>query len=335
MWKKWLACLTLAMLIPTACAEVYEGTTVAASSQVIEAGSSGVLETLNVEAGDAVTAGDVIGNLRAQKVFASQDGVVAVLEADAGDSVSGTVVEIAPVDCYRIYCTVEDAYEEPENQMVHAGEVVTVKCETNGTHRAVGIVENINGSTYEVSVIGGELYIGEVVYLYRDDDGDFASADCVGIGTVISEDTMTYEAQGTLVEMCVSVGEEVERGERLFTYVSGDDAALVSEWDGIVSEVSASQGDTVEQDRTIVTIVPYDQIIVEIQVNESDVALISIGDEARVVLAYDDETELLGTVEAISMISDEDGTYTVRVRTQRQLQWLGMSAEVRIDIGDE
>ena len=188
--------LAVCMLTSAALAEVYQGTVAASSEIQVAAASDGILEALNAEAGSTVSKGDVLGALRTTRVFASQDGTVASIRLLEGEEADGTVMEIYPVERYQIYCTVDKAYQSAESTLVRPGERVYIKCTYNGTHRGVGIITQIDGDEYRVLAIGGELYVGETVYLYRDED--FSTKQRVGIGTVVTNDTEIYEAEGKL-----------------------------------------------------------------------------------------------------------------------------------------
>ena len=227
MRKKVLAgVLAMIMLAPAALADVYEGKTVAASSVSVEVEAGGILESLDVMLGETVAEGDVIGSVRATKVFATQDGTVALLNVSEGDSVDGTVLEIMPVETYQIYCTVDNAYQSCESTLVHSGERVYLKCTANGTHRGVGVITKIENDEYRVLAIGGEFYVGETVYLYRDED--FSTKQRIGKGTVVINDTEAYEASGTIARLHVSEGEYVERGELLYEITDSENTEIIA-----------------------------------------------------------------------------------------------------------
>ena len=314
----------LAALAAPALAEVYEGTTAALSTVAVTADASGVVEALDVRAGQRVEAGTRLAALRSEKAFAAQDGTVSLIYAEEGDDVSGTVLEIMPVERYTIHCTVDKAYQSAESTLVHGGETVYVKCTADGTHRAVGVVTQIDGDEYRVLTLGGELYVGETVYLYRDDA--FTTALRVGIGTVLASDTEAYEAEGTLTLLRVSEGDSVERGQLLYATGGGEIAAPAG---GIVASLSIQPGDRVEEDQVIAEIVPEDTIGVEIRVDETAAAAIRPGDEALLTFAGSEDA-VPGTVADVSAIADS-GLYTVRVLPEcREALSLGMGVEVRI-----
>ena len=328
MTLKRLTCLALALLAfaAPALAEVYEGRTVALLTVPVQAERDGDVEAVAALAGQRLAEGESLAWLRGEKAFASQDGTVSLVNAGVGDDVSGAVLELAPLERYTVYCTVDKAYQSVESTLVHSGETVYAKCTADGTHRAVGVVTQVDGEEYRVLTLGGELYVGETVYLYR--DADFTAQQRVGVGTVVASDTEAYEAEGALTRLCVSEGDAVERGQLLFEVGGGEIAAPVG---GIVASVSCQPGDAVQTDQTIAEIVPDGEIGVEIRADETAVAKISVGSAAQLIFAgREDEDAVPGTVVAISAIADS-GEYAVRIRPEADASLpLGMSVEVRV-----
>ena len=319
--------LALLCLCGAALAEVYEGRTAALSTVPVQAAEDGNVETVPALAGQRVAEGEPLVRLRAERTFAAQDGTVSIVNAEVGDDVSGAVLELAPVERYTVYCTVDKAYQSAESTLVHSGETVYAKCTSDGTHRAVGVVTQVDGEEYRVLALGGELYVGETVYLYR--DADFTATERVGIGTVVASDTQAYEAEGTLTLLRVAEGDAVERGQLLYAIGGGEIAAPVG---GIVASVSCQAGDAVQEGQTVAEIVPDGEIGVEIQVDETDVAKMRIGSAAQLIFAgQEDEDAVSGTVVEISAIADS-GEYTVHIRPDTDAALpLGMSVEARID----
>lgn len=312
MRKAWLAgALAVLMMTSAALAEVYEGTAVATASYAVTAPAGGTLRELQVAAGDVVEAGDTLASIGTKRVFATQDGTIARIGVQQGETAEGTVLELYPVERYQVYCTVEKAYPSAESTLVHSGETVYMKCTADGTHRGIGQITQIDGGEYRVLAIGGEFYVGETVYLYR--NADFSTGQRVGIGTVVTSDTETYEAEGRIVRMCVSEGEYVERGELLYEFSDGEGTEVAAEVAGIVAEVAAQQGDALEEDQALLTIVPPEQICVEVSVDETAAARLAVGDPVELVYASDaEETPVQGRVASISHIA-EDGAYSVRI----------------------
>ena len=330
MLKKSLSLLAaLALATAPALAETYAGTTVASRTTALVSASGGVLESLSLLPGQSVAAGETVGSTRAEKVFAAWDGTVALCYADAGDSVDGAVLEISPTSRYTVYCTVDGAYSDPETELVHIGEQLYLRCTANGTHKAVGVVTSIDGAEYQVEVIGGELYVGEVVNLYR--DADFSAARRVGVGTAVVAEPIEYSASGTLIELCVQEGEIIERGELLFTWAQADSTQIVSPAGGVVASVLVAPGDVLKIGQTVAELVQPGDVRIQVQLTAADAARIQFGDAATYIRADDPtETPRSAIVEGVSAIADGEGYVVLLIPEDFDLP-LGLSVEVHID----
>lgn len=330
MLKKSLSLLAaLALAVSPALAETYAGTTVASRTTALVSASGGVLESLSLLPGQSVAAGETVGSTRAEKVFAAWDGTVALCCADAGDAVDGTVLEISPTSRYTVYCTVDGAYSDPETELVHIGEQLYLRCTANGTHKAVGVVTSIDGAEYQVEVIGGELYVGEVVNLYR--DADFSAARRVGVGTAVVAEPIEYSASGTLIELCVQEGEIIERGELLFTWAQADSTQIVSPAGGVVASVLVAPGDVLKIGQTVAELVQPGDVRIQVQLTAADAARIQFGDAATYIRADDPtETPRSAIVEGVSAIADGEGYVVLLIPEDFDLP-LGLSVEVHID----
>ena len=329
MLKKSLSLLAaLALATAPALAETYAGTTVASRTTALVSASGGVLESLSLLPGQSVAAGETVGSTRAEKVFAAWDGTVALCCADAGDAVDGTVLEISPTSRYTVYCTVDGAYGDPETELVHTGEQLYLRCTANGTHKAVGVVTSIDGAEYQVEIIGGELYVGEVVNLYR--DADFSAARRVGVGTAVVAEPIEYSASGTLIELCVQEGEIIERGELLFTWAQADSTQIVSPAGGVVASVLVAPGDVLKIGQTVAELVQPGDVRIQVQLTAADAARIQFGDAATYIRADDPtETPRSAIVEGVSAIADGEGYVVLLIPEDFDLP-LGLSVEVRI-----
>lgn len=320
MRKRLLAAMLAALMLgASALAEVYSGSTVADRSIRIEV--EGELAETCVRVGEQVAAGDLLATVETTGVFAAQDGTVASIEVQAGDEVDGTVMEIAPMARYRIYCTVEKAYDSAQSMLVHSGETLYIRCTTDGTHRGIGTVTQIEGSEYQLLTTAGELYVGETVYLYR--DSDFSSAQRVGIGTVVGNETQVYEGAGKVSRICVSEGEAVQRGELLYEIWTGSSEEILATQDSIVVSVPSAEDPAFE-------LVPLDALCVELTLDETAAAALEVGDEVALVYAGDPEEQLYpGTVAYIARTSQEGG-YVVRIEPQESPQRIGQSVQVHV-----
>ena len=128
-----------------------------------------------MRAGEWVEAGEAVATVALTGVYAPADGTVRGIMAEAGDSAGETVLSIAPLSKYTVTADISDAYDSAANKHVSVGETVYMECSRDGSHVAVGRVVKAEGSTYTVEVTGGELYMEEKVYIYRDEEHGISS----------------------------------------------------------------------------------------------------------------------------------------------------------------
>ena len=318
--KKWLSlCLCALCLTGAARAEIaLSGTVAAREAAAVTANIGGSVEEVFVRAGDRVEAGDVVATVALTGVYAPADGTVRGIMAEAGDSAGETVLSIAPMSKYTVTADISDAYDSAANKHVTVGETVYMECSRDGSHVAVGRVVKAEGATYTVEVTGGELYMEEKVYIYRDED--HSSSARIGSGTVSRTAELAVSGTGCVVEMYVSEGERVERGQLLFTCVEADtveDALLGGEIrstaSGVVASVAAQAGQQAAVGSTVLTVYPTEGFCVELSVEEADLAAVNVGDSVRLSFDFDAEGALTceGTVTEISYLGESTEAGTV------------------------
>lgn len=318
--KKWLSlCLCALCLTGAARAEIaLSGTVAAREAAAVTANIGGSVEKVFVRAGDRVEAGDVVATVALTGVYAPADGTVRGIMAEAGDSAGQTVLSIAPMSKYTVTADISDAYDSAANKHVTVGETVYMECSRDGSHVAVGRVVKAEGSAYTVEVTGGELYMEEKVYIYRDED--HSSSARIGSGTVSRTAELAVSGSGRVAEMYVSEGERVERGQLLFTCVEADtveDALLGGEIhstaSGVVASVAAQAGQQAAVGSTVLTVYPTEGFCVELSVEEADLAAVNVGDSVRLSFDFDAEGALTceGTVTEISYLGESTEAGTV------------------------
>lgn len=352
MWKKLgAAMLTGAMLLPmtmgfaeetpeqpeTETAQVqsgdtmdfeFDGTVVSGASKSVTTTVGGVVESVNVRAGQLVNAGDVLATLKTEKVYASQSGTVAAVFGEAGDSISeiagryGAVVYIEPESgAYTLSADTEKAYDDSDNLYIHVGETVYLKC-TDGDHTGTGFVTSVTGSDYTVEVTGGSFEVGEKVNIFRGET--YASKTRIGRGTCErGEDVTAGSSSGTsgmadsssIVAMHVAAGDTVQKGDLLYETLSGEYAAyyctgadIVADANGILGEMNLSVGGSVSANGNVATVYPVGDMQIEISINEVDLGYINEGDPVVISFNWDEgETEYAGSVFSISRMVQPSG----------------------------
>ncbi len=284
------ALLCLAVLLPAAgaCADSWNGTAAALETVEVTSPAGGTLESLNLESGTAVTEGAGAGSVRMDKVFAPFDGTVAAVHAEEGEKTNGTVLEISPTSLYTLTCTVKNTVQTPENALIHIGETLYVRCTADGSHRAVAVVTAISGSDYTAETTAGELYVGETVYLYRDEACTPALR--VGKGTVTSHDPLTVSADGVIRNLRVQQGDKVKRGQWIFSVSSSEENRITVPASGTVTEVKAAVGDSVAEDQALAEIAV--SCVLKISVSADDAGLFAAGQEWFYIRGDDDHEKL-------------------------------------------
>lgn len=340
--KKRGAALVMALFLATvggataAQAEAeFDGEVVASETQVISVPCSGQLESIEVQEGQWVSEGEAVAEMKVNKVFATTDGTVRGIFYQVGDSLEsgastssqtasgaenadsadglqsaeGAVMYIAPVSRYTVNATIDDAYNRAANKYVRIGETVYMKCVKDGSHRAVGTIVAVDGSGYTVETTGGELYMEETVYIYR--DSDYSSSSRIGSGTVTRTQEVAVQGTGTLLKLYVEDGEEVERGQLLFETIEGSSegqtsSTVYAHTSGAVASIEAQAGDSVQQGSALVKLYPASGYQIKISVPEDMLSEISEGDQVEIRFNWDeDESKVYsGTVESISYVSE-------------------------------
>lgn len=325
--KLCISALALVLACGAAFADVYTGTTAARSTVAVQAGSAGVVQELSVQPGSVVAEGEMIAGIRTVKVFASQDGTVARIHGEEGSTAQGNVLEISPVSRYTVYCTSDEACENIDSKIVHCGETLYLYCTCNGTHQGSGRVYSIDGSTYMAEATGGDFYVGETVYLYRDAAHSYRHL--VGVGTVVRSDTEMYSCEGRITRIHVSEGEYVERGELLYEYIENDAAVAAAPADGIIVSCEIAEGNAVADGQALAYLAPFEEICVSFRVDEQHAPQFAIGEKVLMSYAADSEEAIIyGEIRDISRLPEEGG-YTVWAAPEVPAERIGMTVFVR------
>ena len=303
--------IVLLLTVSPALAEVFAGTTVAYNTIAITSKAAGMIDKLYVQTGSAIKEGEIIASLRTTKVFATQNGTVARIHAKEDKENDGTVLEIAPVSRYTVYCTSDEAYDSFSSNLVHCGETLYMKCTTNGTHQGQGRIYSIDNETYMVESTAGEFYVGETVYLYR--DPEYAYKKLVGIGTVVSSATEAYKSEGKITTIHVSEGEYVEKGELLYEVIEGESIEIVAPADGIITSCEVANGSSVTDNQIVANLVANTDICIAVQLSDDQLSQVSIGDYAALSCAnHVEEKQISGKVIEISELA-QNGFYMVYI----------------------
>ena len=194
-----ILCAAFALAYCGALADSWSGSVSALETVTVTAPADGIPEGFDLETGERVTEGESAGSVRMEKVFAPYDGTVSVVSVKEGEKASGTVLEISPVSLYTVTCTTSGVAKTPENAMIHVGETVIIRCMTDKSHQAEAQVISVDGAQFTVETTAGELYVGEAVYLYREDNIFYSGQ--IGKGTVTAHEEPTVSAEGVIQQI--------------------------------------------------------------------------------------------------------------------------------------
>ena len=322
------AMLAALLLTGAALAEVtFDGHVVAGEVRAISAPFGGIVDKMEVRAGQPVALGDPVATLATTKVYATTDGTISGVFAKPGDAAEGIeeryggLVYIEPTHRYIISADNEKAYNSSSTRYVHIGETVYISCVKDGTHTATAVVTSVadlddNGNTpFKLEVIGGDLYMGETVAIYR--SKSYTNESRIGRGTVQQNTAVAIKGTGSVLRMHVKEGDTVERGELLFETVEGNldglfamDNTIVSNVSGIVATVDATPGSSVDKNAKLVTIYPEGTLQIEVLVSELDLDAIHEGDTVDIEYDWDSDGRLrtTGTVQSISHVDTSTAT---------------------------
>lgn len=313
------------MICPAAAADSWKGSVAASETGEITAPADGLLIRLDLEAGQRITEGANAGSIRSEKTFSPVEGTVSAIHAEIGDAVGETVMEIAPINKYKVSCTAREyAIRSSETMLIHYGETVYMRCTEDQSHRAVGFIRSVDALEYEIEVTGGELYVGETVNIFRNEK--WAQESIIGRGTVVSQDVMQISGDGILQELRVSAGDRVERGQWLFSTSSSGKTDVVSEMDGIVTEVTARAGTAVTEGDILAKVAT--SAVLEITVEQEDVSRFIPGAEWHYFRGDDDHETCRNCTVSEILQNTENGTTTVRLIPEEKQIPIGMTVTV-------
>ncbi len=328
----------------------FSGTVASSEQTAVIAAIGGSIATVDVVAGQKVSAGDVLATFETTKVYASQDGTVTGIFAQPGDSADevgttyGAVLYVEPTYQFTIAASTDNSYSAEENKLVHVGESVYLKGYSDSTHTGTGTVTAVSGTDFSVRVDTGEFLVGETVTVFRSEN--YTSKSRIGRGELSRSNPVAYPASGSIVSIAVADGATVQKGDLLFETLDGTFDAyymtgldIVSPVSGTVSEVKATVDATLNKGETAFVIYPDTAMWIEASVNETDLGSIAVGDQVSVSFTWnDDDVTYDGTIAMISAIGTTDGesvTYPVYVTfTPDETVKYGMSVVISTPDGD-
>jgi len=356
MKKRMLICLAVvlcAMLaLPGAFAEslTLSGTVVPASTDPVYAPIGGTVESVAVQAGQKVQAGDILYTLKTTKVYADKNGTVTGIFGKPGDDAEsvaneyGAVLYIEETQMYSVSASTNNAYSSAETKFVHPGENVWMVVRNNTARKGTGIITSVSDNSYTIQVTDSNFITGDSVDIYRDEV--LTSTLRIGRGTVSRISPVAVTATGAIVRIAVENGQQVKKGDLLLETLDGKFDGYVmtgttvsAAQAGVIGSVSAQAGAALTKGDAAISIYPVDRMLVEATVTEEDCNRIHEGDAVTVEMQADESKVFSGTVVLISSVATEDAEEVsyklVAAFVPDETIRFGMSAVVTIGQDDE
>lgn len=337
-----LVTLLLSLALCAACglAATANAAIVAPETVKVTAPFSGTLLPFDLTAGDEVAAGQLLFAFDATPIYAAQDGTVSAVFAEPGDDAAGvtarygSIAVIEPTRPLYVAASTAQAYDDDENRYLHAGETLYLKC---GSEKGTGRVTSVSGSSYIVEILTGSYDVGDTVRCYR--ESSMPSDSETGRGSVTRYADVSVAAEGRVAAVHVKAGDTVKTGDLLFEVVDsqcprGASLSLSAPASGAVTLLNTVSGAQVYRGQLLCEIADLTHLELSAEVDELDLARISIGDTLSFTLdAYAGET-FSGAVTSIRPIGTkkQNATYfDVRITLPAgKLLLPGMNATVTL-----
>ena len=300
------------------------GTVEAGVTVPVYAPIGGTVESVAVQAGQKVQAGDTLYTLKTTKVYADADGTVSGIFGQPGDDAEtvantyGAVLYIEGTQMYSVSASTNNAYNSAETKFVHPGEAVWMVVRNNASRTGKGIITSVSDNSYTIQVTECNFITGDSVDVYRDEN--LTSTQKIGRGSVSRTTPAAVTATGAIVRIAVENGAAVKKGDLLLETLTGTFDGYVmtgttvsAAQAGVIGSVSAQAGSTVTKGDAAVTIYPVDRMLVEATVTEDDINRVHEGDPVTIEMETDESKQYTGTVLLISSIAEE-GTEEVSYR---------------------
>lgn len=343
--KKTLAVLfALLLMVSAACAEesvTANGVVKSKTVYQITAPFTGVLKPFDWENGDEISRDDLLFEMHTTALYAPVDGTMRAVFAEGGDLAEnvlaqyGALAVIEKKDPMIINASTDGAYDEPENRRIHAGETVYFEQNSDRDNEGEGRVIAVNGKNYTVEITAGDFEDGDDVTLYR--DVKMGTKSDIGSGEAAWAADVNVNGSGYVLNVCVSEGDEVRKGDVLMELVLPDadhtvnSPVLYSPVSGAL-ELNAVSGMQVYKGQILAKVHDLSAMTVVASVDEMDLGHTEIGQSVSLTLDRYPNEMLTGTVTEISRIGmpkQNAAYYDVAIELSTNLEILpGMNATV-------
>ena len=292
------------------------GTVEAGVTVPVYAPIGGTVDTVSVEQGMRVSAGETLFSYRTEKTYASEDGTVAGVFAKAGDDAEkvtekyGADLYIEGTTIYSVSASISKAYNAAETTIVHTGETVYLVCRTDAKRFGTGVITAVDGSNYTVLVTEGNFIVGDSVTLFR--DSAYTEKLRIGRGNIARVNPTAVTGTGAVVSVAVKDGDTVKRGDLLMETLSGTfegyemtGTSVKAEEEGVIVSVAAEAGAAVNKGDIVIQMAPVSGMRVEAAVTADDRQALKAGDKVLIELEADGSISYEGTVRYIAEMPEE------------------------------
>ena len=293
------------------------GTVEAGVTRPVYAPIGGTVDSVSVEQGMRVKAGETLLTYRTDKIYASQDGTVAGVFVQPGDDAE-TITNRYGADLYlegpvkyTISASTGRAYSAVDTTFIHTGETVYLVCRSAAARKGIGTVTAVDGSSYTVQVTEGSFIAGDSVNIYR--DAGYTEKQKLGRGSITRFSPEAVNGTGAVVNVAVQDGAQVQRGDLLMETLTGTydgyempGTDVTAEEGGIVTSVSAEPGAVVAKGDIVARIAPISGMQVAVSVSADDRKDLKAGDKVTIELESDDTKKYDGTVRFVSEVPEEE-----------------------------
>ena len=147
-------------------------------------------------------------------------------------------------------------------------------------------------------------------------------------------ETLSLSTSKYFETMCVEEDDIVEEGENILKYTNG--TYLTAPYDCVISSYSVPETEEQATDENYVQIQDMENLVMTLSVDESEISLISVGQEVEIVLTADEDTTYYGEITKIASTgtyssSGTSFTVTIGFENDGNIK-LGMSASCTITI---
>lgn len=310
--------MALMLVLGTAGADTLSlnGTVEAGVTVPVYAPIGGTVDTVSVEQGMRVSAGETLFSYRTEKTYASEDGTVAGVFAKAGDDAEkvtekyGADLYIEGTTIYSVSASISKAYNAAETTIVHTGETVYLVCRTDAKRFGTGVITAVDGSNYTVLVTEGNFIVGDSVTLFR--DSAYTEKLRIGRGNIARVNPTAVTGTGAVVSVAVKDGDAVKRGDLLMETLSGTfegyemtGTSVKAEEEGVIVSVAAEAGAAVNKGDIVIQMAPVSGMRVEAAVTADDRQALKAEDKVLIELEADESISYEGTVRYIAEMPEE------------------------------